>query len=128
MGFAILTILFIIMGKHWFPSFRAPSNRCDYYRLRLRKADFDSHQRQVVHVPLLYSQFLREFWSQYHHIRHSWRGVPHPLSVYRTRYFCSKWKIRCSYRSGWVPTHEEHRWYKRVPKTRVRFFIPSLPP
>ena len=124
MGFTILTALFIIMGRHLLSSFRLFSNRLAYYRLWLRTTDQNSHQLQVVHIPLLSSQFLPELWPQHDHLRHSWRDLPYPLPVHRTRYLCSKWQARCGCRPGWVPTPEEHRWHKRVPKTHVRWVNP----
>ena len=127
MGFTILTALFIIMGEHQFSSFGSLSNRLDCYRLRFRQANFNSHQLQVVHIPLLSIQFLPELRPQHHHLRHSWRGLPHPLSVYCTRHFCSKWQVRCCHRPGWIPTPEEHRWYKQVHRTHVHFMPFPLP-
>lgn len=95
-GFAILTVLFIIMGvsRRFFPV-------CDLELLlisgtvRLRKA-----RREGLIGSLCAGPILLQLRPQFHDIHRPRRMLPHPLSVHLARYLRRFWKNRFHHRPG----------------------------
>lgn len=86
LGFTMLTILFIIMGKLLFAEARQTLTITN--RFRLRDTYCERRQQESVRVPLLPLELLPEFRTQHYHLYHPRRDFPYPLQIYRSRLLC----------------------------------------